>query len=80
MQPQTIIIVLLIICLCGISCFFFIDKMKQKKIHKMKIAALSQEFTIHSDQIRFRRKNLDCYNFLKFNLNDALIIQPEIQP
>lgn len=40
------------------------------------LLALSQT---NQDQIYFRNQNLGCYNFLKYNLEDALIVQNNIQ-
>ncbi|CAM3279798.1 hypothetical protein AEQU2_00346 [Aequorivita lipolytica] len=48
------------------------------KMHLKKIASLKRNFLLNSEQIRYRNTEIGRYNFLEYNLNDALVIQPKI--
>ncbi len=77
---QIAITVILFSSIIGLLVWFFQGKRAITQIHNEKISALEIAISTNSFQINFRNSNLNNYDFLKFNLNESLIIQPEIQP
>lgn len=75
--------VLIIISYCLILVtilVFFLLKMKTlKNRHSQKMASLRGDFSLNKRQLLFREKNLDTYNFLKYNLSEALRPQFDIE-
>jgi len=57
----------------------------RKIFNKLRISSskkenqLIQTISIHHLQLQRRKLGLDRYDFLKYNLSEALIIQPEIK-
>lgn len=74
-------ILIIIICLSagiGIFIYFHLKNSSMNKMHLKKIASLKRNFLLNSEQIRYRNTEIGRYNFLEYNLNDALVIQPKI--
>lgn len=51
-------------------------KLKQK--HERKLLQLKKKYEIHSNQLGLREQHLNRYDFLKYNLSEALVVQPKI--
>lgn len=47
--------------------------------NNMLLQSIEIEIGIHHQQIQTRKAYLKTYHFLKYNLSEALIIQPEIK-
>ncbi len=65
----------------GISSIFFIHfkiNTTLKENHNIKIKFLKKQIHIHKSQIQKREKGLQNYDFLKYNLKESLLVQPEI--
>lgn len=77
---QIAILLILISSISGLMVWFFKERKSIFQSHNQSISALETAISNNRYQINFRNANLQNYDFLKFNLNDALIIQPEIQP
>jgi len=78
MLVQTFI-VLVIVCLAGGFFLYFQNKnQKSVKAHLQQLNLLEQHIYTNKNQISIRNKGLQQYNFLKYNLNEALIVQKEI--
>lgn len=57
-------------------------RIKNRKITRdFTEAALAMEISLqkHTKQIEVREQGLNRYDFMKYNLNEALIIQPKIK-
>jgi len=76
---QTIIIALNISIAIGLLLFFFQKGNKMKTDHLALLLEIEKKVKLSAAQIRDRNKGLDRYHFLKYNLSEALIIQPEIK-
>lgn len=70
--------ILLFIVLCGL---FFIFRVKTKKLeqkHQKRISILQKIIFLNQGQIQLRQNSLGRYDFQKFNLDDVLMVQCEI--
>lgn len=75
---QIIFLVVFSASLGGIF-FFFLRKNKLLRTeHLQAVSALQDVIKINREQIFFRSEMLDRYHFLKYNLEEALLIQKEI--
>ncbi|HPF10926.1 MAG TPA: hypothetical protein PKW08_01970 [Flavobacteriaceae bacterium] len=59
--------------------FFKTSNQKLRRTNALELQALEQKLTSHSLQISYRQQALDRYHFLKYNLSEALQVQPEIK-
>jgi len=70
--------ILLFTVLCGL---FFIFRVKTKKLeqkHQKRISILQKIIFLNQGQIQLRQNSLRQYDFQKFNLDDVLMVQYEI--
>jgi len=72
-------LLLLVLLICTALAVVFHLKNKALKQQAMSLQLnLIEETLTHKNQIASRNSNLDKYHFLRYNLNEALAIQPEI--
>jgi hypothetical protein len=65
--------------MCGTFGLYFQYKNKAiKQNARAQQIYLIEETLKHKNQIKFREAGLNTYHFLKYNLDEALIVQPEI--
>lgn len=79
MSPQIIITLILLLSIIGIVAGFYNEKKSKRKVHNQSIADLEVAICTNQKQIRLRSSHLDGYDFLKFNLEEVLIVQPDIR-
>lgn len=77
---QIAILLILLSSASGLMVWFYKERKSISRNHHQNNSELETAIFTNRYQINFRNANLQNYDFLKFNLNDALIIQPEIQP
>jgi len=58
---------------------FRIKNRKIQVIYAEKMTALNDQLEINKNQLHIRSMGLNRYDFLKYNLLDALVIQSEIR-
>lgn len=75
---QLVIIVTVISISIGIWLYFFLKNKQIEQLHMERVLNLSEEFATNKLQISIRKKSLNRYNFLNYNLSEALVVQPEI--
>ncbi len=63
----------------GVLLYFYSENKKIKQQHYQDIHVLQQSISIHKTQINFRNKGLEKYRFLKYNLDESLVLQPKIK-
>ena len=73
-----LIIILFTLVLLGVLVFFYSEGEKLKKQHLQNKNSLIKQLAICSEQIVKRNNGLNRYDFLKYNLSEALIIQSEL--
>ncbi|PKA82411.1 hypothetical protein ATE92_0540 [Ulvibacter sp. MAR_2010_11] len=73
------VIIATILSIGAISFYFFQKNKKITTLHLQHIRALEHEVTQHQKHIKFRSNGLDTYHFLKYNLEEALVVQPDIK-
>jgi len=73
------VISLSVILIIIIGVFFYISNAKIKREHIFILEVLKKRITLNEQQISKRENSLSNYNFLKYNLSSALIIQPSIR-
>ena len=75
----TIILFLIVSVICGILLFFYHANKKIKQSHIHELHVLEQSILLNKSQINFREKGLDQYHFLKYNLEESLVMQLKIK-
>ncbi|MBZ0328357.1 MAG: hypothetical protein K8F54_12170 [Altibacter sp.] len=75
---QIIVVVLFIGLVTGLLFYFFQQNKKIAANHVQQQYALQAEIALHTSQVNFRSKSLDKYHFLMYNLEEALVVQPEV--
>lgn len=79
MSLISIIILVLFTCfLAVIFLIFYIKNRDIKQKHLQEISLIRNSVLIHEKQINDRDRGLCSYNFLKYNLDESLKVQPEI--
>lgn len=78
MSPQIVVILLILAILIGMVVWYFTGKNELVRIHNRNILKLENAIFNNRNQLNFRNSNLSRYDFQKYNLDDALVIQPEI--
>ncbi len=78
MSFQIAISVLFLISIIGVGIWFYKGRQTLEHLHKQTIYQLEDAIERNRNQIGFRKSNLNLYDFQKYNLVEALIIQPEI--
>lgn len=79
MYLQIAIVFILLLSFIGLAIWFFNAKNTNGRLHQQNISILESAIFSHRNQINFRNSNLNRYDFLKYNLDEALAVQPEIQ-
>ncbi len=79
MSAQFFIITFLVLVSITAVLVFYSESEKLKKQHLEKKTGLITQLAICGKQIVKRNNGLNCYDFLKYNLSEALIIQSEIK-
>lgn len=78
MSSTIIIVTCLLLTVVLIACFCYKNKAIQK-LQISKVGELKGQIELHKQQIYIRNKNLNKYDFLKYNLKDSLYVQNNIQ-
>lgn len=76
---QFIILFIIISLIIGIMLYFFNKNKEIERVYLYKIGEINQTISLHKEQINYRINSLQCYDFLKYNLNESLIPQPKIK-
>lgn len=76
---QIVILLVLVLTLIGIVVWFFNTKKSIAHPHNQNIAMLESAIYKHRCQLNFRTFHLNKYDFVKYNLDEALVVQPEIK-
>ncbi len=79
MYLQVVIILILLVSIIGSVIWFFNEKRTMNLVHNENISALERAISDNRGQIDFRKYNFNKYDLLKYNLKDALVVQPEIE-
>ncbi len=79
MYFQIMIAFTLLLAIPGLFLWFFKKRKSLNLIHNEHVFDLKNTISNHDFQIDFRNTNLDKYDFLQFNLNEVLTVQPKIQ-
>ncbi|HLW31416.1 MAG TPA: hypothetical protein VKX40_04070 [Aequorivita sp.] len=78
MFSQIVILIVLLFSVFGIAIWFYNEKQATGRIHSETISKLESAIHHNHNQISFRNSHLNCYDFLKYNLDEALVRQLEI--
>ena len=73
------LLALVVIILVGIVMVFHKKNKHLKKEHRFKTDGLKLDLAMHDTQIQFRQTSLNSYDFLRYNLSEALVVQPRIK-
>lgn len=78
MFSQIVILIVLLFSIIGIAIWFSNEKQAIGRIHSETISKLESAIRHNHSQISFRNSHLNHYDFLKYNLDEALVRQLEI--
>ncbi|PHQ28323.1 hypothetical protein [Leeuwenhoekiella nanhaiensis] len=76
--PEALIVAAVLLLLLLMLLYFQRLKRKDQKAAEMRLSHLNENVQRNRDQLIKRKQYLNTYNLLAYNLNEALIIQPEI--
>ena len=76
---QFLLSILFASLLAGILLYFFRKNKELKLEHTQQIHSINQSIILHKTQLTYRDKGLLQYNFLKYNLDESLKVQPNIK-
>ena len=79
MSPQIVVILLFLSMLFGLVIRFRLKEKQLEQQHLEHILVLENAISLNKGQMRTRNKGLGCYDFLKYNLDESLVVQPEIK-
>ncbi len=78
MFSQIVILIVPLLSIIGIGFWFSKEKHTIDHIHRETTAKLESAICLHRRQMDFRNSHLNHYDFLEYNLDEALVRQPEI--
>lgn len=74
-----IIVLSVVLAILFLWLYFKINTIKINKSYVNKVVKMEQEIRMHKSQIFHRQQALNRYDFLKYNISEALLIQFEIR-
>ena len=78
MISHLLIIAIVSLIMVGVLIYFYAENKKLRLGYLRKETGFIEAFDVHNKQIQLRNKGLNTYDFLNYNLSEALIIQPDI--
>jgi hypothetical protein len=75
---QIAITLMLLLLFIGLMVWFFNTKNAMGRLHNQNVSILESAICNNRNQINFRNSKLNRYDFLKYNLEESLVLQPEI--
>lgn len=78
-EINVIIGLVFIMLFLAVIFLFIVENKKMQLHHKKTLIGMKKAITIQHGQMNFRNDNLQKYNFLKYNLKEALVVQKEIK-
>lgn len=76
---QIAITLVLLSSIIGLAVWFFNERKTMNFVHSKTISALESAIFNNGTQIDFRKNNLNNYDLLRYNLQEALVVQPQIE-
>ncbi len=76
---QLLLLIIFTSLLTGVFIYFFKQNKEVKQRFLQRELLLYKTISIHKAQIKYRKKGLMSYNFLKLNLEESLRVQPDIK-
>jgi lipopolysaccharide export system protein LptC len=80
LEKMSLLLILLILLGVMIVVVYYFHKQNraEQELHMQNLAHFQKSITQHQNQIVKRSQGLMTYDFLKYNLSEALLVQPEI--
>lgn len=76
---QILIVTVVIVLSIFFGLYFFLKSRRQSRQHQLGLMVLNDTIGLHRKQIGERHKALNKYDFLKYNLTEALKVQLQIK-
>ena len=76
--PGALVVAAVLLLFVMLVLYFQRLKRKDQKAAEMRLHFLNENVQRNREQLAKRKQYLNTYNLLAYNLNEALIIQPEI--
>ncbi|MCG2418515.1 hypothetical protein K8089_05725 [Aequorivita sp. F47161] len=78
MYLQVAILLFLMLIVIGLVVWFYNAKRAMGQVHNQNVAMLESAIYNNCKQLKFRTLQLNRYDFLKYNLDEALVVQSDI--
>lgn len=78
MSINVFILLIVVGIILAVFIVFYFQNIKLKMNHGIATTLLDSHISTHQDQVRFRQEQLGTYDFLKYNLSQALVVQKDI--
>ena len=78
MSPQIVVILLFLSMLFGLVIRFRLKEKQLEQQHMEHILVLENAISLNQGQMGIRNKGLGRYDFLKYNLDESLVVQEDI--
>lgn len=81
MNPMAnqLLLAAIVLILALIWLLFYRKNKRLTAVHRDQTDSLKIEVSLHQSQIEFRQESLNRYDFLRYNIKEALIVQQEIK-
>ncbi|GHC48358.1 hypothetical protein [Ulvibacter litoralis] len=76
---QIVIVVFFTLLGIGVMIVFLYRNKNLRMQHNDQLGQLQLAFEMHKKQLSTRQTHLNVYNFLTYNLEEALLVQPKIK-
>ncbi len=78
MNTLQIIALSVVLLFAFLGLYYKIRKNTDSKIHTVKLMQIEREILKHKSQIYRRHQSLNNYDFLKYNISEALVVQLDV--
>tara|TARA_B100000949_G_scaffold97179_1_gene86755 strand:- start:5938 stop:6180 length:243 start_codon:yes stop_codon:yes gene_type:complete len=76
---QLIFTIVILFSVLGMLIWAYSKNMALSRAHAQNISALESAIAINYGQVNFRKLHLNNYQFMQYNLQEALVVQSEIK-
>ncbi|QQX75349.1 MULTISPECIES: hypothetical protein [Aequorivita] len=79
MMLQLIFTIVLLFSILGMLIWAYMENRALGRAHAQSISELESAISINYGQVNFRKQHLNNYQFMQYNLHEALVVQSEIK-
>ncbi|HBC03066.1 MAG TPA: hypothetical protein PKH16_05065 [Aequorivita sp.] len=79
MMLQLIFTIVILFSILGILIWAYTENKALGRAHTQNVSALENVIAVNYRQVNFRKQHLNSYQFMQYNLHEALVVQSEIK-